>query len=224
MKISVLVLGMCATLLASTERIYVANSGGDDITVIDPATNAVTGTIKVSDHRTASWPRRTRHASTSRARARMSWTWWISRRSRSCVACRWAAGRITWRSRPMAGGFMSASGGSRGSTSSTPPRSRWSRGAGGEGTAQRLLHARRAVDDRDFDGRRQAHRHRHQDRDARVRDPPARAAAPPGHRSRDALASMFSCPTCTGSSSWTSPRARSWTRSCYPTARRVPSR
>ena len=50
MKISMLLLGMCATLLAATERIYVANSAGNDITVIDPATKAVTGTIKVSDH------------------------------------------------------------------------------------------------------------------------------------------------------------------------------
>jgi YVTN family beta-propeller protein len=41
---------MSATLLAGTERIYVANSGGNDINVIDPATNSVTGTIKVSDH------------------------------------------------------------------------------------------------------------------------------------------------------------------------------
>jgi YVTN family beta-propeller protein len=45
-----LLLAMCATLLAATERIYVTNSAGDDISVIDPATNTVTSTIKVSEH------------------------------------------------------------------------------------------------------------------------------------------------------------------------------
>jgi YVTN family beta-propeller protein len=47
-----LVLTMGATLLAATttERIYVANSAGEDISVIDPATNTVTRTIKVSEH------------------------------------------------------------------------------------------------------------------------------------------------------------------------------
>ena len=39
-----------APLLAGTLRIYVANSAGDDISVIDPATNKVTGTIKVSNN------------------------------------------------------------------------------------------------------------------------------------------------------------------------------
>lgn len=49
-KFAMVLLAMCATLVAATERIYVANSGGDDISVLDPATNAVTGTIRVSDH------------------------------------------------------------------------------------------------------------------------------------------------------------------------------
>jgi YVTN family beta-propeller protein len=40
----------CATLLAGAERIYVDNSGGADISVIDPATNAATGVIRVSRH------------------------------------------------------------------------------------------------------------------------------------------------------------------------------
>jgi YVTN family beta-propeller protein len=50
MKLAIVALGLAATLLAATERIYVANSGGDDIHIIDPATNQVTGTIQVSDH------------------------------------------------------------------------------------------------------------------------------------------------------------------------------
>src|SRR5580700_3750100 len=39
-----------APLLAGTVRIYVANSDGDDISIIDPATNKVAGTIKVSNN------------------------------------------------------------------------------------------------------------------------------------------------------------------------------
>jgi len=45
-----LLLGCGATLVVGTERIYVDNSGGADISVIDPATDAVTGVIRVSRH------------------------------------------------------------------------------------------------------------------------------------------------------------------------------
>jgi len=45
-----LVLTCGATLLAGAERIYVDNSRGADISVIDPATNSVTGVIRVSKH------------------------------------------------------------------------------------------------------------------------------------------------------------------------------
>jgi YVTN family beta-propeller protein len=45
-----LLLAFGATLVAGGERIYVDNSGGADISVIDPATNAVTGVIRVSKH------------------------------------------------------------------------------------------------------------------------------------------------------------------------------
>ena len=41
---------LLCTLLMSSVRIYVANSDGSDITVIDPATNSVTETIPVSLH------------------------------------------------------------------------------------------------------------------------------------------------------------------------------
>ncbi len=41
---------LAAPLLAGTVRIYVANSDGDNITVIDPAINKVAGEIKVSNH------------------------------------------------------------------------------------------------------------------------------------------------------------------------------
>ena len=50
MRTSLLLLAFGATLLAGGERIYVDNSGGADISVIDPVTNAVTGVIKVSKH------------------------------------------------------------------------------------------------------------------------------------------------------------------------------
>jgi YVTN family beta-propeller protein len=50
MRTSLLLLAFGATLLAGGERIYVDNSGGADISVIDPATKAVTGVIKVSKH------------------------------------------------------------------------------------------------------------------------------------------------------------------------------
>jgi YVTN family beta-propeller protein len=50
MRTALLLLTLGATLLAGGERIYVDNSGGADISVIDPATNAVTGVIKVSRH------------------------------------------------------------------------------------------------------------------------------------------------------------------------------
>ena len=50
MRTSFLLLTFDATLLAGSERIYVNNSGGADISVIDPATNSVTGVIKVSKH------------------------------------------------------------------------------------------------------------------------------------------------------------------------------
>jgi YVTN family beta-propeller protein len=43
-----LILLAAMPLLAASVRVYVANSAGDDITVIDPATNTVAGTIKVS--------------------------------------------------------------------------------------------------------------------------------------------------------------------------------
>ncbi len=46
----ILILLLAAPLLASSVRIYVANSDGDNITVIDPATNKVAGEIKVSNH------------------------------------------------------------------------------------------------------------------------------------------------------------------------------
>lgn len=39
-----------ASLAAGTIRIYVANSDGDDVTVIDPETNKVCSVIKVSNH------------------------------------------------------------------------------------------------------------------------------------------------------------------------------
>src|SRR5258706_15675526 len=39
---------LAGPLLAGTVRIYVANSDGDNITIIDPATNRVTGELKVS--------------------------------------------------------------------------------------------------------------------------------------------------------------------------------
>jgi YVTN family beta-propeller protein len=48
-KASVLVLAFAATLLAGAERIYVTNTG-DDISVVDPATNSVIGVIRVSKH------------------------------------------------------------------------------------------------------------------------------------------------------------------------------
>lgn len=41
---------LAAPLIAGSVRIYVANSDGDDITVIDPASNKVVGDIKVSLH------------------------------------------------------------------------------------------------------------------------------------------------------------------------------
>ena len=46
-KALVLLLAFAATLLAGSERIYVANTGGADISVIDPATNSVIGVIRV---------------------------------------------------------------------------------------------------------------------------------------------------------------------------------
>jgi YVTN family beta-propeller protein len=49
-KALVLLLVFAATLLAGSERIYVANTGGADISVIDPATNSVIGVIRVSKH------------------------------------------------------------------------------------------------------------------------------------------------------------------------------
>jgi YVTN family beta-propeller protein len=49
-RTSLLLLAFGATLLAGGERIYVDNSGGTDISVIDPATNSVTGVIRVSKH------------------------------------------------------------------------------------------------------------------------------------------------------------------------------
>ncbi|MGI8740995.1 MAG: beta-propeller fold lactonase family protein [Bryobacteraceae bacterium] len=42
--------GLSCTLLGSSVHIYVANSDGDNITIIDPATNTVSGEIKVSSH------------------------------------------------------------------------------------------------------------------------------------------------------------------------------
>ena len=50
MRTTKLLLAYGATLLAAGERIYVDNSGGADISVIDPATNSVTGVIRVSKH------------------------------------------------------------------------------------------------------------------------------------------------------------------------------
>ena len=50
MSLLVLLLASAATLLAGTERIYVANTGGADISVIDPAANSVIGMIRVSKH------------------------------------------------------------------------------------------------------------------------------------------------------------------------------
>ena len=49
-KALVLLLAFAATLLAGTERIYVANTGGADVSVIDPATNSVIGVIRISKH------------------------------------------------------------------------------------------------------------------------------------------------------------------------------
>ena len=49
-KALALLLAFAATLLAGAERIYVANTGGADISVIDPATNSVIGVIRVSKH------------------------------------------------------------------------------------------------------------------------------------------------------------------------------
>jgi YVTN family beta-propeller protein len=45
-----LLLAFGVTLLAGTERMYVVNTGGADISVIDPATTSVIGVIKVSKH------------------------------------------------------------------------------------------------------------------------------------------------------------------------------
>lgn len=47
MKI-VLALALCGPLLASSVRVYVTNSAGDNITIIDPSSNRVAGEIKVS--------------------------------------------------------------------------------------------------------------------------------------------------------------------------------
>ena len=41
-------LALAAPLLASSVRVYVTNSAGDNVTIIDPATNQVAGEIKVS--------------------------------------------------------------------------------------------------------------------------------------------------------------------------------
>jgi len=49
-RTSLLLPAFGATLLAGGERIYVDNSGGSDISVVDPATNRVTGVIPVSKH------------------------------------------------------------------------------------------------------------------------------------------------------------------------------
>lgn len=53
MKCSLAILAgvfLSSTLLAGSVHVYVANSDGDTITIIDPATNKVSGEIKVSNH------------------------------------------------------------------------------------------------------------------------------------------------------------------------------
>ena len=127
-KISMLLLAMCATLMAATERIYVANSGGDDLSVIDPATNAVTATISVSDHPhgIVVSPDKMRLYASSEGEDVLD----VVDLSTSKVIRRRAAGATAEQPgdharRPAR--LTSASAANPGSTSSTPPRSRWSR-------------------------------------------------------------------------------------------------
>jgi len=66
-------------LLASSVRIIQTNSAGDDVSIIDPATNKVVGTIHGIEvnHGAASAPMEAVTTSVMRPKAR--WMWWTRR-------------------------------------------------------------------------------------------------------------------------------------------------
>ena len=67
-------------LTAATVRIIQTNSAGDDVSIIDPATNKVVGTIHGIEvnHGAAAAPMAA--VTTSATKAKVRWTWWIRRR------------------------------------------------------------------------------------------------------------------------------------------------